>query len=284
MEDHPNQHYLTRREFVQLVSLSGTALLTARLLSACGSRVPIAAPSPSSSAEPEASATETAAPPPTDSPEPSATWTITPPAPVEYLPDYSACGPDCPLPAPRTEMGIPLMRALSLRASSREFRSDEPPLQLISDLLWAAFGVNRPGTGKRTAPSAYNVQDMDVYLATAKGLFLYDALRHSLQPVLPDDLRAATGAQGFVAQAPLNLVYVSDAARLAAGGIGSSEDQLAFSWAHSGLIAQNVNLFCASEGLATVVRSTVSREALAGRMGLPEGQRITLAQTVGYPG
>jgi nitroreductase len=175
------------------------------------------------------------------------------------------------------------MRAFSLRASRRLFRPQPLPLQIVSELLWAAFGVNRPASGGRTAPSAYGAEDIDVYLATGGGLLRYAANGHRLLPVRPDDLRAATGSQPFVAAAPLDLVYVSDSARLAAAGIAAGE-QAMFSWAHSGFIAQNVYLFCASEGLASVVRSTIDREALAARMGLASTQQITLAQTVGYPG
>jgi nitroreductase len=232
------------------------------------------------SREPDEAPSATPTQAPTDSPQASPTWTPTPPAPESYLPEFAACGSSCPLPPPRTETGIPLMRALSLRASARAFRADELPLQVLSDLLWAAFGVNRPG-GKRTAPSAYDVQDIEVYLAAAKGLFVYDASGHRLLPILAEDLRAATGSQAFVATAPANLVYVSDSNRLAAAGL-AGEDASMFSWAHSGFIAQNVYLYCASQGLATVVRSTVNRAELAGRLGLAESRRVTLVQTVGY--
>lgn len=183
------------------------------------------------------------------------------------------------LPPPQTEGGKPLMQALKERKSSREFSSRPLPPQVLSNLLWAAFGVNRPD-GRRTAPSARNMQEIDIYVALPEGLYLYDAKAHRLNPVLAEDVRAATGTQAFVAQAPLNLIYVADYARM---GDQSEQTKAFYAAADTGFIAQNVYLFCASEGLATVVRALVDREKLAARMKLRPDQRITLAQTVGYP-
>ena len=182
------------------------------------------------------------------------------------------------LPAPQTEGGRPLMQVLKERKTSREFASDKLPPQILSNLLWAAFGINRP-EGKRTAPSAMNWQEIDIYVATADGLFTYDAKANRLEPVLAQDVRAATGTQPFVASAPLDLVYVADLAKT--GGAGG-ETEL-YTSADVGFIAQNVYLFCASEGLATVVRGSVNRAALAKVMRLRPEQKIVLAQTVGYP-
>jgi len=184
------------------------------------------------------------------------------------------------LPPPQTEGGKPLMQALKARSSSREFSAEKLPAQLLSNLLWAAFGVNRPQSGKRTAPSAMNWQEIDVYVAMADGLFLYDAQAHRLTPILTEDIRGLTGAQGFVAEAPVNLVYVADLSRTSRA---SGEDQTLFTAADTGFVAQNVYLFCASEGLATVVRGSVDRAALAKAMRLRPDQKIILAQTVGYP-
>jgi len=183
------------------------------------------------------------------------------------------------LPKPQTDGGKPLMQALSARRSSRAFSPQKLPPQVLSNLLWAAFGVNRPD-GRRTAPSANNMQEIDVYVALAEGLFLYDAKAHRLAPVVAEDLRAAAGAQAFVGQAPLNLIYVADYARM---GQRPEEAKVFYSAADTGFIAQNVYLFCASEGLATVVRAMIEREKLAARMKLRPDQRIVLAQTVGYP-
>jgi SagB-type dehydrogenase family enzyme len=184
------------------------------------------------------------------------------------------------LPAPNTTGGKPLMEALSLRSTSREYSEGELPAQVLSDLLWAACGVNRPESGKRTAPTAMNMQEIDVYVAMAKGLYLYDAAKHTLIPVLGEDIRAKTGGQDFVGVAPLNLVYVADLSKMTRG---DEEQKKFYSATDTGFISQNVYLFCASEGLGTVVRGWVDKEALAQAMKLRPDQKIILAQTVGYP-
>ncbi len=183
------------------------------------------------------------------------------------------------LPKPQTDTGRPLMQVLKDRSSTRAFSAEKLPLQTLSNLLWAAFGVNRPDSGKRTAPSAMNWQEVDIYVATADGLYVYDAKSHQLNPVLRDDVRAMTGTQDFVKDAPVDLVYVADLAKTKRGG----EDRDMYMGADAGFIAQNVYLFCASEGLATVVRGSVDRPALAKTIRLRPDQRIILAQTVGYP-
>ena len=181
------------------------------------------------------------------------------------------------LPKPDTHGGKPLMQALSDRKSAREFASDSLPPQVLSNMLWAGFGVNRPD-GHRTAPSAMNRQTIDIYVVMADGAYLYDAAGNKLVPVVSGDLRALTGTQDFVKQAPANLVYVSDYAKMS----GSSADsKLLYSGAETGFISQNVYLYCASEGLATVVRASVDRDALAKALRLRQDQKITLAQTVG---
>ncbi len=183
------------------------------------------------------------------------------------------------LPPPQTDGGIPLMQALKARRSSRAFLSKPLPDQTLSNLLWAAFGVNRPD-GRRTAPSAHNWQEIDIYVARADGLYLYLPKEHALQLVLKEDVRGLTGVQEFVREAPVNLIYVADFDRMKGA---TEEDKQFYSAADTGFIAQNVYLFCASEGLATVVRGTIDRPKLAAKMGLRPAQRITLAQTVGFP-
>jgi SagB-type dehydrogenase family enzyme len=184
------------------------------------------------------------------------------------------------LPAPQTTGGMPLMQALKARHSTREFSPRKLPPQVLSNLLWAAFGVNRPESGKRTAPSAMNWQEIDIYVATADGLYVYDAQGNKLDPVLAEDVRAATGTQSFVGEAPVNLVYVADLAKVSRA---SAEDRALYNGADTGVIVQNVYLVCASEGLGVVVRGSVNRTALAKTMKLRPGQKIILAQTVGYP-
>jgi nitroreductase len=184
------------------------------------------------------------------------------------------------LPKPQMDGGRPLMQVLKERSTSRDFSSEKLPLPVLSNLLWAAFGVNRPESGKRTAPSALNRQEIDIYVATAEGLYVFDAKAHRLNPVLAEDVRAATGTQPYVKDAPVNLVYVADLAKIEKA---SAPDQDFYTAADTGFIAENVYLFCASEGLAAVVRGSVDRPSLAKVMKLRPDQKITLAQTVGYP-
>ncbi len=185
---------------------------------------------------------------------------------------------DLQLPAPQTGGGKPLMQALKERKSARQFSAEKLPPQVLSNLLWAAFGVNRPD-GRRTAPSAMNWQEIDIYVALAEGTYLYDAKAHRLREITTEDLRGATGSQSFVRDAPVNLVFVADMARTGKAG---PEDQRFYSTADVGFVSQNVYLFCASEGLGTVVRGTVNRDALAKALKLRPEQKVMLAQTVGY--
>jgi len=189
-------------------------------------------------------------------------------------------GQDISLPAPRTEGGMPLMQALRNRRTSREFNPRGLEPQVLSDLLWAAFGINRPESGRRTAPSAKNWQEVDIYVVLEQGSFRYDPKASALIWVASQDLRPLAGRQGFVTSAPLNLVYVADLMRATGEG---SEDKLLLAAADVGFIAQNVYLFCASQGLGTVVRAGVDRPGLIQALGLRPEQRPILAQTVGYP-
>ena len=184
------------------------------------------------------------------------------------------------LPPPEVAGGMPLMQALQARHSTREFSGKPLPPQVLSNLLWAASGVNRPNTGQRTAPSAHDWREIDVYVTTADGGYRYDSPTHTLIKVVAGDLRRLTGVQDFVATAPLNLVYVADLDRMSGAG---AEDKAFYSATDAGFMAQNVYLYCASAGLAVVVRGLVDREALGAALGLAEHQRIVLAQSVGYP-
>jgi SagB-type dehydrogenase family enzyme len=181
---------------------------------------------------------------------------------------------------PQMDGGRPLMQVLKDRSSSRSFSTEKLSLPALSNLLWAAFGINRPDSGKRTAPSAMNSQEIDIYVANADGLYLYDAKAQQLQTILSEDIRAMTGRQPFVKEAPVNLIYVADFSRM---GTASKEDKDLYSAADTGFISENVYLYCASEGLATVVRGSIDRLSLAKAMKLRPDQKIILAQTVGYP-
>jgi SagB-type dehydrogenase family enzyme len=184
------------------------------------------------------------------------------------------------LPAPDRRGGVPLMQALARRRSSREFSSKPLPLPVLSSLLWAAFGVNRR-SGGRTAPSALGAQEIDVYVALPQGAYLYDAKAHSLRLVSASDLRRVTGYQDFVDDAPLDLVFVADHRRMRMVPVGQRES---YASAAAGAIAQNVYLFAASAGLATVIRAWIDRAAIADALGLAHDQQVLLSQTVGYPG
>ena len=183
------------------------------------------------------------------------------------------------LPPPRPEGGKPLIQALKLRRSIREYADRALPLQVLSDLLWAAFGVNRP-SGDRTAPYWRHVMVIDVYAVMANGVWFYDPKRHVLQQHSRVDMRAATGLQDFVGTAPLNLVYVAHGERM---HDVSPEERRLYASVDAGFIGQNVYLFCASEGLATVFRGAVDTKKLAQAMELDSAQFVTFAQTVGYP-
>jgi len=184
------------------------------------------------------------------------------------------------LPPPDMHGGKPLMQALKERHSTREFSAEPLSQQLLSNLLWAAAGVNRPQTGQRTAPSARDWREIDVYVATHDGVYLYEPGGHALRRVVVGDLRARTGVQDFVATAAVDLVYVANLDRMS----GADAEQKAFySATDTGFIAQNVYLYCASAGLGTVVRGSVERAALAAALGFTPQQKIILAQSVGYP-
>jgi nitroreductase len=170
------------------------------------------------------------------------------------------------------------MQALKARSSAREFKPDPLPQQTLSNLLWAAFGINR-SDGKRTAPSPHNKQEIDIYVTLASGTYLYNAQKHALEQVTERDLRGLTGTQDFVKTAPLNLVYVADLAKLD----GPDDLKLQWSGADTGFIGQNVYLFCASDSLATVIRGSFDGASLSKALKLRPDQRVVLSQTVGYP-
>ena len=182
------------------------------------------------------------------------------------------------LPPARKNGGMPLISALQARHSTREFSDQSLSKQALSDLLWAAFGINRPN-GDRTAPYWRHVMVIDVYLAMQDGVWLYQPIPHILQLHLPGDIRRQTGYQDFVATGPLNLIYVAHGERMTDV---SPEDRRLYASVDAGFIGQNVYLFCASEELATVFRGAVNYTKLARTLRLPDQQFVTFAQTVGY--
>jgi SagB-type dehydrogenase family enzyme len=184
------------------------------------------------------------------------------------------------LPPASKQGGLPLMQALERRQSMREFDPAPLALQTLSDLLWAAAGVNRPALGGRTAPSAMNAQEVDLYVALPNGLHRYDPPTHTLHLVSAVDVRGVTGYQDFVDTAPLDLIYVADHSRLK---LVPATQREYYAYAAAGAMAQNAYLYCASEGLAAVIRAWMDRHALAQSMGLSADHSVLLAQTVGRP-
>ena len=188
------------------------------------------------------------------------------------------------LPEPQKEGGMPLMKALSLRKSTRGgFGPDKKlSMQQMSNLLWAADGINRDGD-YRTAPSAGGFQNTDIYVTTADGLYLYDPANHSLIVLGKEDVRAVSGQQPFVTEAPVNLIYVADYAKAVFGG-QKLDPRMAETWAYANAaaIGQNVYLWCASEGLACIIRAMADGEAISKTLNLRPDQKFILAQTIAH--
>jgi nitroreductase len=179
------------------------------------------------------------------------------------------------LPRPQLDKGKSLMQALQLRHSTREFSSRPVPLQELANLLWAGCGVNRPETNGRTAPSARNKQEIDLFVALADGFYRYDAKAGALRLVQAGDVRSLTGTQPFVKDAPVEIVLAFDRKR----GEGNTK----YASADAAYISENLYLYCASEGLATVVRASVDTAALGAAVHINQTHDIIFAQSVGYP-
>jgi len=182
------------------------------------------------------------------------------------------------LPSRSLSGGMPLMSALSSRQSQRDFSPEPLPEQALSDLLWAAGGINRHDVGGRTTPSAMNAQEVLIYVAMPQGLFRYEPVPHALLKTVASDVRRVTGNQDFVDTAPFDLVFVADHTLMKHVPAAQRE---AYAFATAGAMAQNVYLYCASEGLATVIRAWFDRDALSRAMGLDADHQLLLSQTVG---
>src|SRR5512146_896891 len=195
------------------------------------------------------------------------------------------------LPKPQTAGGKSVLAALQERRTNRNIRADKLPPQMLSNLLWAAFGVNRErgsfGKPGRTAASASNSQEIDLYVALPEGVYLYEAGPHRLKPVVAGDLRSRA-SRGAAASAPVNIFYVVDLSRYDTGPgqpdrrIGEPEVQKSYYFTDTGLIAGNVYLFAASQGLAAWFHNC-NKDAVAKEFKLRADQRVLFAQTVGYP-
>lgn len=202
---------------------------------------------------------------------------------------------DLQLPAPARDAADPILAAFELRKTTRDISPTPLSLQQLSDLLWSAFGVNREvgpfGAPGRTAGSASNSQEIDLYVALADGAYLYDATHCRLGLVTESDLRASAmtpGQQGMTPAAPVQLIYVADLHRLThtvgfeEPGLHDPEVQKSYYYVDTGLIAENVYLFAAAHGLAAWFHNC-DRTALARGLGLDARQRVLFAQSVGYP-
>jgi len=183
------------------------------------------------------------------------------------------------LPEPQKTGGMPLMEALSKRSTSRAFDTTAISNLHLSNLLWAAFGINRPD-GKRTAPSARNFQENEIYVLLKSGAYIYDAKNNMLNLVLAEDIRNLGGTQDFVKDAPVQIIIIAD---LAKAGDGKHEEKLNTANIDAGYISQNIYLYCASEGLATGARGSVDRNALTSKLKLRPEQNIIIAHSVGFP-
>lgn len=182
------------------------------------------------------------------------------------------------LPPPERGGGAALLEALARRRSSREYRDEALPMPMLSTLLWAADGINR-ADGGRTAPSALDAREIDIVVALPQGAYRFDPVAHALLLICASDVRRVTGYQDFVDEAPLDLVYVADHARMARIPVAQ---RTSFASVAAGAIAQNVYLYAASVGLGTVLRAWIDREAIAQALGLNHDQEVLLSQTVGY--
>lgn len=178
---------------------------------------------------------------------------------------------------PNLENDEPFMQAIKERKSRKDFFEKELNLQDLSNVLWCANGVNRPETGRRTSPSPMNRQDIDVYAVLKGGVYLYEAKKHELTPVVSGDYGKDTGMQ-----APLNLIYVCDLSKLDFLR-DRREEQAITAGIDAGHCSQNVYLYGAAANIAVVVRTSIDRIKMANILGLRPQQLVVMAQTVGYP-
>lgn len=183
------------------------------------------------------------------------------------------------LPKPDLGRGKLFMRAVAERKSTREFRAGTLPAETLGNLLWVAFGINRPENAHRTAPSAMNSQEIDLYVVLPEAVYVYDATNHALKFVQSGDLRAAINGQPYGRDAAVMLLFVAEKSRMTRAKPETRSFYAAFD---AGCICQNVYLFCASEGLGSVVFD-LARAPVATALKLSDTQEIIMAQAVGLP-
>ncbi len=178
---------------------------------------------------------------------------------------------------PEVQKEIPIMKLLNNRKSSRDFITKEIDIQHLSNILWAAYGINRED-GRRTAPNARNMQDIELYVVNKDGVYFYQPEQHEITEITKGDFRKNTGLQDFVEIAPLDIVIVSNQAKMEV----DEKIKMDYSYMNAGFVSENMYLYCTSEGLATVIRAMVYREELSKILKLKQEQKIVLIQTVGY--
>jgi len=187
---------------------------------------------------------------------------------------------------PALNKGKSLMQSLKDRKTTRQLSDKKLSLQQLSDLLWACNGVNRDD-GKRTAPAALNKQAVDIFVVFSEGVYIYDPVKSQLVPIVSGDYRKLTGMQDFVYNAPVNLIFVYDIAKMADSPNSkyksSDADKLLMAGIAAGAQIENAGLYCASEGLGSVVRASVDKEKLGKTLKLRTEQSIIIALTVGIP-
>ena len=198
-----------------------------------------------------------------------------PPQPTTVLPAV-------PGPVNKQAAAAPMtvLEAFKNRKSTNAFQTQPLPKETLLELLWAAWGINRPDSGKRTAPSAVNAQEIDIYVLLAEGAFVYDAKANQLMPVVSQDLRPKSSMQAFMKDAPIHLIFVADNAKYR--NIPQAQREL-FSSSHTGFIGQNVYLYCAAYGLGAHFYASVDRSGLKTSLKLRDDQSVIFGQAVGYP-
>jgi SagB-type dehydrogenase family enzyme len=195
---------------------------------------------------------------------------------------------------PNKERGLSFMETLSVKASAREWSDRDLSLQDISDLLWAANGINRPDEKKYTASSAQNAHDVAIYLFMKGGVYLYDADDHALEPVLTGDFRSQImmtppprpkDAGGPPppppppSDPPIQIILVSDISRFRFG-----PQELKYEWGaiDAGIVSQNISLFCAATGIKTRPRASMDKEKITDLLKLNDTQHVFLNHPIGY--
>ncbi|MDR1195495.1 MAG: SagB/ThcOx family dehydrogenase [Endomicrobium sp.] len=175
--------------------------------------------------------------------------------------------------------GKTVLQAMLDRHSSREFSDRQLDIRTLSELLWAAGGINREDTGGMTAPTAMNYKEITIYAFLKDGVYLYEPKENKLVLAVEGDKRAAAGMQDFVAGAAVNLVYVSDMAKMK----GDDDDRnMTMTAVDVGHVSENVYLYCASEDLACVTRAFIDAGAISKLLNLKESQKVILSQSAGY--